>query len=206
MKQTILLFITALLLTGHTIAQEAQNPHQFTDKHFVGTTGFILFTPFFDPSPEYFQLNYGYRLNAVSELSIEAITWAYQGPLGRPYGPDYEQESTGFPGDVKAFGAGIAYKRLLWKGVFAQVHSTLLRQHYRDSEKQVIQKGFQLFNTCRLGYHITFGKRKRLFIAPSIAITYWPINTNLPDSFQVQENKYPNYFMGEPGLHVGYTF
>jgi len=210
--QIVLISGLILLLTLSSYAQESQSKeiedtkYGFNNKHFIGTQGFVLFTPFFDPSPEYYQLSYGYRLTSRDELSIEAVTWAYQGPLGRPYGPDYEQESTSFPGDVKTYGGGLAYKRFLWKGVFAQLHSYAFRQLYRDEDKEVIQKGFQLFNTLRFGYHFKLFKNKRWFISPSVAATFWPVNTNLPESFQVEEDKYPNYFLFEPGLQIGYSF
>ncbi len=194
-----------LLLSFTCHAQEVENKWSFEKKHVIGSQLFMLFTPFFDPSPEYYQLSYGYRITPKDEISFEAITWTYQGPLGRPYGPDYEQEESSFPGDIKAFGGGIAYKRLIWKGLFAQLQSTAFRQNYRDQNKQKIQSGFQLFNTIRAGYHFKILK-KRMFIAPSVACTFWPINTNLPESFQVQEDKWPNYFLFEPGLQFGFTF
>ena len=187
-------------------AQTAENKQGFENKHFIGSQAFILFTPFFDPSPEFYQVSYGYRFSPKEELSVDLITWTYQGPLGRPYGPDYEQAESGFPGDIKAIGGGLSYKRLLWKGAYVQLHSIAFRQTYRDEEKKKIQSGFQLFNTLRLGYHFKLFKTRRWFIAPSVAATYWPINTNLPADFQIEEDKWPNYFLFEPGLQFGFTF
>jgi len=202
------ILIYGLILFNSFIShgQNDENKWDFERKHFIGSQAFMLFTPLFDPSPEYYQLSYGHRFTSKDEITIEGITWTYQGPLGRPYGPDYEQAASSFPGDIKAIGGGLAYKRLLWRGAFAQLHSTAFRQIYRDENKQKIQKGFQLFNTLRFGYHFKLGKSKRWFICPSVAFTYWPINTNLPDSFQVEEDKWPNYFLFEPGLQFGYTF
>jgi hypothetical protein len=37
-------------------------------------------------------------------------------------------------------------------------------------------------------------------------MTFWPINSNLPESFQREENKWKKYFLGEPGLHFGFRF
>ncbi|MFK7775530.1 MAG: hypothetical protein AB8F94_25535 [Saprospiraceae bacterium] len=202
------IFIYGLILlyslNGHG-QKEDENKWDFEKKYFIGSQAFILFTPLLDPSPEYFQLSFGYRFSPKDEISIEGITWAYQGPLGRPYGPNYENPDSGFPGDVKAIGGGIAYKRFLWKGAFAQIHSTALRQIYRDENKNKIQNGFQLFNTLRFGYHFKIFK-KRWFISPSVAFTNWPINTNLPESFQIEEDKWSNYFLFEPGLQFGFAF
>ena len=174
-------------------------------KHFIGSTVFVALTPMLDPSPEYYQLNYGYRIDPKNVISIEAITWAYQGPLGRPYGPDYDNPDSEFPGKVKAYGLGLAYKRFLWKGVYGQVHSTAFLQNFMNSESDKIQDGFQLFNTLRFGYHIKLFSN-RIFLEPSITATWWPVNTNLPMSFQVEEDKWSNYFLFEPGLHFGVNF
>ncbi len=110
-----------------------------------------------------------------------------------------------FPGRVQAFGAGLAYKRFVWKNAYAQIHSTLLHQNYLGEDGNKIQSGIQLFNTLRLGYQFRFFKN-RFFIEPSIAMTFWPVNTNLPASFQVEENKWNGYFLGEPGIHFGFNF
>lgn len=205
MKQYFV-FSIALCILFFTRAS-AQNGEQevFTPKHFIGSTLFVLATPILSPSPEYFQLNYGCVLSPKDVVSIEAITWAYRGPLGRPYGPDYENESSNFPGKVKALGLGLAYKRFLWKGIYGQVHATAFRQNFLDEQGDKIQSGFQLFNTLRFGYHFRLFKN-RLFIEPSIAATSWPINTNLPASFQVEEDKWNNFFLFEPGLHFGINF
>lgn len=171
---------------------------------FIGSTFFMLYNVLDDPEPpDYYQLNVGYRITPKDVLSLELITWNYYEPLGVPL--QDKQDATNFPGRVQAFGAGLAYKRFLWKRSYAQVHSTVLRQHYLNESSQRIQSGFQLFNTIRVGYQFRFFKN-RFFIEPSVAMTFWPINTNLPESFQVEEDKWPSYFLWEPGLHFGINF
>ncbi len=186
-------------------AQEEENKWGFEKKHYLGTQAFMVMTAVLDPSPEFYQLNYGYRFSSKDELSIEFITWRYSGPLGRPLGPDYENHESDFPGDIKSKGIGLAYKRLLWKGLYTHLHSTAFQQTYRNTENEKIQRGFMLFNTLRFGYHFKVWKNK-FFLAPSIGATYWPINTNVPDSFQLEEDKWPKYFLGELGFHVGFNF
>lgn len=202
------LIILALLLSFNAsslLSQDVEKNHGFENKHSIGTQAFMILTPILDPSPEYYQLNYGYRFSSKHELAIEAITWSYTGPLGRPFGPDYESEESGFPGDVKSLGMGLAYKRFLWKGVYTQIHSTAFQQSYRDHKKNEIQKGFMLFNTLRLGYHFKFLKN-RFYVAPSIGGTWWPVSTNMPESFLLEEDQWNNFFLGEFGLHIGYAF
>ena len=62
-----------------------------------------------------------------------------------------------------------------------------------------------MFNTYRLGYQFKFFKN-RFFIEPSIAVTHRPIHTKMPPSFEQLNDKWPNYFIGEPGLHFGFNF
>ena len=173
-------------------------------KYFIGSSLFMLANLSDDP-PNFYQLNLGYRITPISSVSIEAITWEYSGPLGRPYGDDFDNEDSNFPGIVKANGIGLAYKRFLWKDFYTSIHATVFHQKYIDTEGKEIQSGFQLFNTLRFGYQFKFFKAK-LFIEPSIALTSWPINTNLPESFQVEEDKWNNYFLFEPGLNIGINF
>lgn len=203
MKTKILSLLTFLILSFFTAS--AQQPDSLFKRHFIGSTLFVTFNLFLSEPPNYYQLNYGYRLTPKDVLSVEAITWTYPGPLGRQYGPDYENPASNFPGKVRAVGAGLAYKRFLWKGLYGQVHATAFHQDYLDEGNEKIQSGFQLFNTLRLGYHFDFLKF-RLFLEPSLAITSWPINTNLPESFQVEEDKWPKYFLFEPGMHFGINF
>lgn len=201
------LLAAILLLLGTTVTRLHAQHIRADDSSrpcFVSSTAFVLLTPLLDPSPRYYQLNIGYRLTPKDVVSVEAITWEYQGPLGRPYGPDYASKATDFPGVVRAYGAGLAYQRFLWRGGFAQAHATAFRQNYLDPEGSRIQSGFQLWTVLRVGYQLRFGQR--WWIEPSIAATSWPINTRLPASFQVQEDRWRNFFIGEPGLYFGFNF
>ena len=74
-----------------------------------------------------------------------------------------------------------------------------------NAEDEKMQNGFQLFNTFRFGYHFKLFKN-RVFIEPSVCVTWWPVNTNMPQSFQIEEDKWNNYFLFEPGLHFGINF
>ena len=193
-----------ILLTSLNAQPQTASNDSLEKRCFVGSTLFVLANLVNDPEPpNYYQLNFGYRITPKDVVSLEAITWNYYEPIGVPNG--VKQNATNFPGKVQAFGAGLAYKRFLWKQFYAQVHSTALKQNYLDEENEKIQSGFQLFNTVRIGYQFRFFKN-RLFLEPSIAMTFWLVNTNLPESFQVEEDKYPNYFLGEPGLHFGFNF
>jgi len=197
-------FFVSIFMLSLNLPVQAQSTDFSGKECFVGSTMFMLANLVDDPEPPgYYQLNFGYRITPQDVVSLEVITWNYYEPLGVPYGE--KNTATNFPGKVQAFGAGLAFKRFLWRRAYVQIHSTALKQNYLDETGNKIQSGFQLFNTIRLGYQFRFFQN-RFFLEPSIACTFWPLNTNLPESFQIQENKYPNYFFGEPGLHFGFNF
>ncbi|MEM7371979.1 MAG: hypothetical protein AAF587_25410 [Bacteroidota bacterium] len=196
------LFLFALVSTD-TFGQSKKQDSSF-NRFFIGSSVFMIANALPNP-PSFYQLNVGYWLSPKDVLSLEAITWTYDAPLGIPYGPSHGKEEEKYPGFIREHGIALAYQRYLWKKFYAAVHVAPFRQTYRSSEKEVIQKGFQLFMTFRLGYHFTF-LNDRLFLEPSIAMTHWPINTNTPESFAKQDNKWPNRFLPEPGLHFGVKF
>lgn len=206
MKSIISAIFVLLFALNATFGQQKSSEKPFR-RHFVGTSLFTLVNliPNQEAPPRFFQLNYGYRITPKDVLIAEAITWQYFAPLGIPYGPSYGSSEENFPGLVRDYGIGLAYQRFLWKGLYATLHTTPFVQQYLNPEKEVIQTGFQLFCTGRLGYHLTFFNN-HLFVEPSIAFTSWPVNTNMPDSFQEREDKWPNYFLFEPGLNLGYKF
>jgi hypothetical protein len=198
----VLVLMTVLLMRG--VSAQAQTEDTLQYRYFVGSTLFMFVNLMETPEPpQYYQLNLGYRFTPRDMVSLELITWRYFEPLGIPFSK--QSTAPNFPGSVKAYGAGLSYQRFLWKRAYAQVHATLLHQDYLNEANQKIQSGIQLFNTVRVGYQFRFFKN-RLFLEPSIAMTFWPVNTNLPTSFQAEEDKWNSFFLGEPGLHIGYNF
>lgn len=198
------LYIITVFWMLSSVSVYAQNSDDEEKRYFVGSTLFMLANLIEDAEPpNYYQLNLGYRITPKDVISIEVITWDHYEPLGIPY--HKKKNAPNFLGKIQAFGAGLAYKRFLWKRAYAQAHATILHQNYLDESDNRIQQGYQLFNTIRVGYQFRF-LQNRVFLEPSIGLTFWPINTNLPDAFQLEENKWHNYFLGEPGLHFGYNF
>lgn len=175
-------------------------------KFYIGSTFFMLgnFAP--TNKPDFAQLNFGYRINNKNVVGIEAITWKYAWPLGIPYGDDFEAPQHKYPGYVREFGLALVYQHFWWKGLYSSIHALNAFQKYVDEDGGKIQNGYQLFFTYRvLGYHISLFKNKA-FIEPSIGITHWPVNTNVPDSFIDLENDWSNFLLFEPGLHFGFKF
>jgi hypothetical protein len=204
-----------LLNTGATFAQK-QEPAvpkvQNTtpagaepfNRFFVGTSLFVVMNAVSSPAPDFYQLNFGYWLTKKDVISVEAITWTYHRALGTPWGPDMSDPAQAYPGYVRAYGVGAAYQRYLWQGLYTAVHALPLLQQFKANDGKTIQEGFQLFMTLRLGYHFSFCD-DHVFIEPSIAVTHWPVNTNVPADFARLDNRWPSYFI-EPGLHVGFKF
>lgn len=206
MKQKLLLaFLLASSLRTASQAQPVQADSLFR-LYYVGTSAFVTFNLLPIPNPpSFYQLNVGRWLTKKDVVSLEAITWTYRHPLGIPYGPDYESDSLEYPGKVQAFGLGLAYQHFWWRGLYTQVHATPFLQKFKSNRGEATKTGFQLFTVARVGYHFAFWQN-RLFLEPSVACTYWPINTGVPEGFKRQDRKYPNYFLLEPGLHLGYKF
>jgi len=204
MKKVTLTSLIIVMCISLTYGQETKHDSTYR-KFYVGSTLTMLgnFAP--GPAPRFVQLNIGYRLTPKDVISIEAKTWNYYWPLGIPYGKDYEAPEYKYPGHVKENGIGIVYQRFLWKGAYASIDASNMLVKYMDENNKKIQDGYTLFMTYRLGYHFQFFKN-RLFIEPSVAMTHWPVKTNVPESFSRLEDKWSDYFLPEPGLHFGVKF
>ncbi len=178
-------------------------------KYFVGSTFLILgnFIPDDPNRPDFVQLNVGYRIKPKDVVFLEFKTSKFNWPLGMPWEEivDEKRAQYNFPGYVRQYVLGVAYNRFWWKGLYTGVHAMNAFQTYRNEDKTKITNGFTLFMTYRLGYQIKIFKN-RIFIEPSIGLTHWPIKTNTPESFKLEESKWPKYFGFEPGLHFGFNF
>jgi len=201
LKRTLSLFIIVLSITSacsRVLAQTTDIGEQDNTKRcFIGSSLFLLGNFAEGDPPYYGQLNVGYHLTEKDVLSVEAITWRYYGALG-----SYQSEE--YPGEVRAYGIGVAYQRFLWKNLYSSVHATPFLQQFFDEDDHKIQNGFQLYLHALLGYRVEFFNQ-RWFIEPAIGFKYWPINTNVPASFKEVERGEPDYAF-EPSLHFGFRF
>lgn len=175
-------------------------------KHFIGSTLFLLGNFSTTNSPGFFQLNAGYRITGKDVVSLEFITWKYAWPLGMNpfFNSSYGKPEEEFPGYIREYGIALAYQRFFWKGLYAAMHVMPTLQVFKDESGNKVDNGFQLFCTNRIGYHIKLFK-DRCFIEPSLGIAYRPYQTEMPDGFKQQDDKWPKY-TGEPGLHFGFNF
>lgn len=199
------LFLVFLVLSsGYVKAQYSIQDSTFK-RCFVGSTFFVLGNFAKNNKPDFAQLNFGYRLTEKDVVSIEAKTWKYAWSLGIPYGESFEAENEKFPGYIREYGFALVYQHFWWKGLYTGVHIMNAWQSFVNESNQKIDKGFQIFNTYRAGYHIKLFNN-RFFIEPSIAVTHRPYHTKMPESFKQLDDKWPKFFIGEPGLHFGFNF
>jgi hypothetical protein len=207
MQKKILLFAMTLMMAS-TLQVKAQYAKQDSTykKCFVGGSLFMLMNFIPDNnSPDFVQLNLGYRITGKDAISLELKTWKYGWPIGIPWGESYEAEGEGFPGYIREYGFAIAYQHFWWKGLYTGVHAMSAWQSFVDDDGNKFDNGFQIFNTYRVGYHLKLFK-DRFFIQPSLAVTHRPYHTRMPDSFKQIDDKWSKFFFGEPGLHFGYNF
>lgn len=207
MQSKILGLVLLLILIVNSRLTAQYSPQDTTySKFFIGTTAFVLYNVVPDDnSPEFGQLNFGYRYSPKDVFSLELKTWKYAWSLGIPYGKSFEAPDEKFPGYIREFGFAFVYQRFLWKGWYSSIHVMNAWQNFVDENDKKIDTGFQIFNTYRLGYHFKLFNN-RFFIEPSFAITHRPYHTEMPESFKALDDKWNKFFIGEPGLHVGFNF
>ncbi len=210
----VLLSMNGAILWGQTTGIDANTPiyvganetkSQEVNKRFFVGSSFFMLGNLMEDSPKYYRIDFGYRITSKDAIIIQPLTWAYHAPLGIPFGDSWELEQEDYPGSIQSFGIGVGYNRTLWKGLFTGVYVTPFKINYLDLNENVIQSGFQLFLQFQLDYHVEFFNN-RFYIEPGITCNYWPITTNMPQSFTEVEDKWPNYFLFEPVLNFGFNF
>lgn len=206
MKRKILAISLVILLAG-SFNLDAQYARQDTSfkKCFIGSTLFLLGNLSSHNRPDFVQLNLGYRITGRDVVSLEVKTWKYAWPLGIPFGKFYGAPEEKFPGFIREYGFTISYQHYWWKGLYSSIEVMNARQLFVNEEGDRIDRGYQIFNTYRTGYHVRLF-RDRLFIEPSLAVTHRPYHTRMPDSFKQIDDRWSRFFFGEPGLHFGVNF
>jgi len=205
MQKKILWFALTLIMAS-TLQVKAQNAKQDNTyrKWFVGSSLYMLGNFSKVNNPEYVQLNFGYRITPKDVLSFDFKRSIYSWPIGIPFGPSFDKPGLNYPGHARILAPTIGYQRFLWKGAFASVHALNAFEKYFDANKKKIGNGYTLYLNFHLGYQFKFFKN-RLFFEPAIGCSYWPVRTNVPESFKLVEKKWNNYFI-QPGLNFGYNF
>jgi hypothetical protein len=168
----------------------------------VGTSAWMLANAFPDP-PHFYYLEVDRAVGARDALVVEALTWTYRAPIGIPYGSSFGDASEEYPGSVQSVGLGLGWRHDLYRGLNASVRAFHLLQLYRE-EGRPRKTGYQLFLQTRLGWR--WAAVAGLWIEPSVAFNWWPIELGRPDSFRARDERWPSYFLFEPWLNAGWRW
>ncbi len=207
MKKATIFLLVAAFFWNHAQSQQTpppdnQNTGNQTEevlyRHSIGASLWMLFN-FTEESADYYLFTYGYRLSTKDRVFVEYNTWKYEEPMGT-YGDSEEF----YPGWIRSHGIGFGYQRFIWKGLFSSAQATPFLLQYFDEQDEKIQKGFQLYLQWAAGYRLEFFNQ-RWFVEPAYAIKYWPINTNVPESFEAIDEGTPGY-KWEASLNFGFRF
>lgn len=207
MNKKILCFALILMMANslQVNAQDAKKNSAYR-KWFVGSSFLMLgnFIPNDTNPPEYIQLNVGYRITPKDVVSFRFKRSIYAWPLGIPFGPSFDAPGENYPGHARILAPTLGYQRFWWKGVFTSVYALNAFEKYMNENNKKIGNGYTLYLDFYLGYQFKFFKN-RFFFEPAIGISYWPVRTNVPESFKAVEQKWPNYFI-QPGFDFGFRF
>ncbi|RAW02073.1 hypothetical protein [Pseudochryseolinea flava] len=205
MQKKILTLAASLVLASslQVYAQDLSKDVAYK-KWFIGSTFFLLGNFSKVNNPEYIQLNVGYRITPKHVVSFEFKRSIYSWPIGIPFGPSFDAPGLNYPGHARILAPTLAYQHFWWKGVYTSVFALNAFEKYMNENKKKIGNGYTLYINFHLGYQLKFFKN-RFFFEPAIGCSYWPIRTNVPESFKAVEKKWPNYFI-QPGLHFGFNF
>ena len=207
MQKKIFRIGLALIMASslHANAQYAKQDSTYK-KFFVGSSLFLLGNIDKTNPPGFAQLNIGYRITEKDVVSFELITWKHAWPLGiNPFlNKSYGKPEEKFPGYIREHGFAFAYQRYFWKGLYVAVHVAPMWQTYKNDNGNMVDDGFIIFNTNRIGYHIKLFK-DRFFIEPSLGVAGRAFYTEMPDGFKQKDDKWTKY-TPEPGLHFGFNF
>ena len=204
--QTRILFLSSLLFLS--VNSFAQSDERKTDYKFSVSTPWLTFANFEKEKTNihHYEFHFKYGFTPKDKIGIKVTTWKLFAPMGIPlWDPLIMKESEFYPGRVRETGIGVTYQRMIWKGLFATVEILPQLKTYLDENKKKIGNGFKLYTSYHIGYHIPFFKN-RIFIEPQIHCQYWPIDTNIPQSFKEIDNRWHNYFLFEPNVYIGVKF
>ena len=195
----------ALVLASSLQVNARDTKRDSTYKRWYIGSSFLMFGNLAKTNnPEYIQLNAGYRVTPKDVVQVRFKRSIYSWPIGLPFGPSFDKPGENYPGHARILAPQIGYQRFWWKGVYTAVYVLNAFEKYMDENNKKIGSGFTLYTDFYLGYQFKFFK-DRFFFEPAIGISYWPVRTNVPESFKTVEQKWPNYFI-QPGLDFGFKF
>jgi hypothetical protein len=121
-KKNVLIGLALVLASS--LQLKAQNTKQDSayKRWFVGSS-LLMLGNFSKISPEYVQLNVGYRITPKDVVSFEFKRSIYTFPIGIPFGPSFDKPGLNYPGHARILAPTLGYQRFWWKGVYTSVHA-----------------------------------------------------------------------------------
>lgn len=204
--QKKILCIGLVLALVSSVQVKAQNAEQDSTqrKWFVGSTLYLLGNLTKKHNPEYVQINVGYRITPKDVVSFRFKRSVYDWPLGTSWGKIIDGKEDSYPGHARILAPTLGYQRFWWKGAYTSIQALNAFEKYMDVNDKKIGNGYTLYLDFYLGYQFKFLKN-RFFFEPALGVSYWPIRTNVPESFKAVEKNSPNYFF-QPGFDFGFNF
>lgn len=203
-KKIVVIGLVLLMLSSSALKAQVAQPDSTYRKWFIGSTLYLLGNFTEKHNPEYIQLNVGFRITPKDVIHFRFKRSVYDWPLGTPWGKIFDGTEDTYPGHARILAPTLGYQRFWWKGVYTSVFALNAFEKYMDQSGQKIGNGYTLYLEFYLGYQFKFFKN-RFFFEPSLGISYWPVRTNVPESFRAVESKWPNYFV-QPGFDFGFNF
>lgn len=212
MKNLILLLFLSFGLQN-TYAQKALKTetlkNEKTEYKYSILTTWLSFSNFGKPetNTHHYELRLAYELTPKDQIGVKFATWKLFAPLGIDLWDSALLDRDYFyPGRLRETGVGITYQRKLWKGLFATLEVMPLATKYLDDGGKVVGKGFKLYNSYHLGYHIPLFKKGRFYIEPQLHVNHWAFNSNVPSAFKIEEDRWDNFCLIEPNIYFGMKF
>ncbi len=214
MKKSLLIMVLCVAWLSAAYSQTQNQSIQSPDekavkncRYSVNTT-YLSFLNFGEEktNTHHYELHFGYRLTPKDKIGIKLATWKMFAPMGIPMQKQLEfDEDNFYPGRLRETGVGITYQRKLWKDLFVAAEILPQLKTYLDEDNHKLANGFKLYTSYHLGYHLPLFK-DRIYLEPQIHCQYWPVDTNVPQAFKTEDEKWNNYFLFEPDLYLGLNF
>jgi hypothetical protein len=214
MKKLSLTLLVCTMLTAMAFSQNMDKPAKDSLKDsdpaykFSVSTTWLTFVNFGKEATNthHYELHFKYELTPKDKIGIKVATWKLFATMGMPMEEQLKfADSNFYPGRLRESGIGVTYQRMIWKGLFTTVEILPQLKTYLDENDKKIDKGFKLYTSYHLGYHISLFKG-RFYIEPQIHCNYWPIDTKAPQGFKEIDDKWNNYFLFEPNLYIAVNF
>lgn len=200
--RTFLVLLTAIISSSLFASHyNSTDTIQKEKKNYFATSVFILSSLIPDDDTYFYELDYGRKLTSKIDVIIGMNIYKYAAPMSTPI-----NDKTRYPGTVTSYGALFAFQYYYLKNLFIDQMINPLILDYHHAENKINHEGFMLLLATRLGYHYDFNMfNNPFFFEIGAEISYWPLNSNVPDEFKAIDDFFKSYVFS-PAFQFGFTF